>query len=328
MTATAQSATTMRALVQDSLGGPEVLREADVPRPEPLPTEVLVRVVSAGVNPVDAKTREGGGMAGVLGEPPFVLGWDVSGVVEQVGFGVHTLAVGDEVYGMPWFPRQAGAYAQYVTAPSRHFARKPRTLGHDAAAALPLAGLTAWQVLVDAAHVQPGQHVLVHAAAGGVGHLAVQIAKHLGARVTGTARADKHDWLRSLGADDVVDYTAQPFEQAVRDVDVVVDLVPDTGGGRGTGARSLDVLRPGGLLVAVPGGVAPELAEQARARGLRTSAFLVEPDGAALTRLAELVDAGHLRVEVEDVLPLAQAAEAHRRIASGRTRGKLVLSVG
>ena len=328
MTATTQSTTTMRALVQHSLGGPEVLHEAEVPRPEPLPTEVLVRVVAAGVNPVDAKTREGGGMAGVLGEPPFVLGWDVSGVVEQVGFGVHTLQVGDEVCGMPWFPRQAGAYAEYVTAPSRHFARKPRTVGHEAAAALPLAGLTAWQVLVDAAHVQPGQHVLVHAAAGGVGHLAVQIAKHLGARVTGTARADKHDWLRSLGADDVVDYTAQPFEQAVRDVDVVVDLVPDTGGGRGTGARSLDVLRPGGLLVAVPGGVAPELAEQARARGLRTSAFLVEPDGAALTRLAELVDAGHLRVEVEDVLPLAQAGEAHRRLATGRTRGKLVLAVG
>jgi NADPH:quinone reductase-like Zn-dependent oxidoreductase len=315
----------MRAITQDAVGGPEVLRVADVPRPRPIPTEVLVRVVSAGVNPVDAKTRAGGGVAGVLGPPPFVLGWDVSGVVEEVGHGVHTLEVGDEVYGMPWFPRQAGAYAEYVTAPSRHFARKPASVGHDEAAALPLAGLTAWQLLVDTAHLRSGQRVLVHAAAGGVGHLAVQIAKQLGAHVTATARAGKHDWLRDLGADDVVDYTATRFEDAVKDVDVVVDLLGD--GVDRTAHRSLAVLAPGGLLLAVPGGVSPELAEAARSAGVRAKGFLVEPDGAALARLAELVDAGRLRVEVEDVLPWTQAGEAHRRIDTGRTRGKLVLRV-
>ncbi|GAA1305833.1 NADP-dependent oxidoreductase [Saccharothrix xinjiangensis] len=316
---------TMRAVVQDVFGGPDVLRVADVPRPAPLPTEVLVRVVSAGVNPVDHKTRGGGGMAGVLGEPPFTVGWDVSGVVEEVGFGVHTLEVGDEVYGMPWFPRAAGGYAEYVTAPSRQFARKPGTVDHDAAAAVPLAALTAWQVLVDAAGVRAGQRVLVHAAAGGVGHFAVQLAKHLGAHVIGTARADKHDWLRRIGADEVVDYTATRFEDAVRDVDVVVDLVGDEVDG--TSTRSLAALAPGGLLVAVPSGVSPELVAAARERGVRARPFLVEPDGAALARLARLIDEGVVEVEVAEVLPLEQAARAHELMAGGRVRGKVVLRV-
>ncbi|MDP9841797.1 NADPH:quinone reductase-like Zn-dependent oxidoreductase [Streptosporangium lutulentum] len=317
--------TLMRAISQDTFGGPEVLRLVQVERPEPLPTEVLVRVVSAGVNPVDVKTRSGSGMAGVLGDPPFILGWDVSGVVEEVGFGVHTLKAGDEVYGMPWFPRQAGAYAEFVTAPSRQFARKPRSLGHDEAAAMPLAVLTAWQSLVDAADVQPGQRVLIHAAAGGVGHFAVQLAKHLGAHVIGTARAAKHAWLRELGADELVDYTTTRFEDAVRDVDVVIDLVGD--GHDATSTRSLDVLRPGGLLVPVPSGASPDLLRDAEARGLRAEPFLVEPDGAALTHLARMVDDGRLAVGVEEVLPLEEAAKAHERLAEGRTRGKLVLRV-
>ncbi|MFI5756872.1 NADP-dependent oxidoreductase [Streptomyces sp. NPDC051569] len=319
------SETTMRAITQDTLGGPEVLHLTGMARPEPLPTEVQVRVHAAGVNPVDWKTRRSGGMAGVMGDPPFVLGWDVSGVVTKTGFGVHTLEVGDEVYGLLWFPRQAGAYAEYVTAPSRQFARKPVTIDHDHAAAVPLAALTAWQSLVDAARVEPGQRVLIHAAAGGVGHFAVQIAKHLGARVIGTARAAKHDWLRSLGADELVDYTTVRFEDVVHDVDVVIDLVGD--GHDSTSTRSLKTLRPGGTLIPVPSGAAPGLLDTARAQGLRASAFLVEPDGTALTRIAGLIDKGVVKVEVEDILPLEDAAEAHRRGESGRTRGKLVLRV-
>ncbi|MFG1798071.1 NADP-dependent oxidoreductase [Nocardia sp. NPDC049149] len=315
----------MRAITQDQFGGPEVLHLTELPRPEPLPTEILVRVHAAGVNPVDDKTRAGGGMAHILGAPPIILGWDVSGVVEEVGFGVHTLQVGDEVYGMPWFPRQAGGYAEYVTAPSRQFARKPATIGHDQAAAVPLAALTAWESLVDAAGVQAGQRVLIHAAGGGVGHFAVQFAKHLGAHVIGTARTDKHDWLRKLGADELIDYTQQPFEQAAHDIDVVIDLIGDANDR--TSTRSLDTLRPGGLIVAVPSGVSPELFEQAHGRGLRAMPFLVEPDGHALTRIAELIDGGQVHVEVEEVLPLEQAGEAHRRIEQGRTRGKLVLSI-
>lgn len=319
------SDTSMRAVVQHTLGGPEVLSVQRVPRPEPLPTEVRVKVHAAGVNPVDWKTRAGAGMAGVLGEPPFILGWDVSGVVEKVGFGVTTLQEGDEVYGMPWFPRAAGGYAEYVTAPARQFARKPTSVSHEQAAAVPLAALTAWQALVDAAHVRPGQRVLVHAAAGGVGHLAVQFAKHLGAHVVGTARAGGHDWLTKLGADELIDYTTVRFEDAVSDVDVVLDLVGDHHDD--TSTRSLDVLRPGGLLVAVPAGVSPELAAAAEAKGMRVSPFLVEPDGPALTAIGALIDSGEVVVEVEEVFPLEQVAEAHTRGESNRTRGKLVLRV-
>jgi NADPH:quinone reductase-like Zn-dependent oxidoreductase len=311
---------TMRAVSQDRFGDPEVLKLIELPKPAPLPTEVLVRVHAAGINPVDTKTRAGGGMAGVLGDPPFVLGWDVSGVVEEVGFGVHTLAVGDEVYGMPWFPRQAGGYAEYMTAPSRQFARKPTTLTHEQAAAVPLAGLTAWQVLTAAADVQAGQRVLVNGAAGGVGHFAVQFAKHLGAEVIGTARASKHEWLKSLGADQVIDYTTDHFEDVVKDIDLVVDLI-------GAGTRSLQVVKPGGLVVFVPSAAAKEIAETAEAAGVRVIPYLVEPDGPALTEIAQLIDAGAVQVEVEKVFGLDQADEAHRALESGRTRGKIVLKV-
>jgi NADPH:quinone reductase-like Zn-dependent oxidoreductase len=313
----------MRAVVQHEFGGPEVLRVERVPRPEPLPTEVLVRVQAAGINPVDWKTRGGTGMAGVLGQPPFVLGWDVSGVVEAVGFGVTTLAVGDEVYGMPWFPRAAGGYAEYVTAPARQFARKPATVSHEQAAAVPLAALTAWQALVDTADVRAGQRVLVHAAAGGVGHFAVQFARHLGAHVVATASAGRHAWLKELGADEVIDYTAVRFEDVARDIDVVIDLVGDAHDS--TGLRSVNVLRPDGLLVAIPAGVSPELAKAAAEAGIRVTPFLVEPDGPALTRIAGLIDAGEVAIEVERVFPMEQAAQAHALGEHGRTRGKLVL---
>ncbi|MET7277348.1 NADP-dependent oxidoreductase [Kribbella sp. NPDC005582] len=313
----------MRAISQKEFGGPEVLQVVEVERPEPLPTEVLVRVHAAGVNPVDAKTRAGSGVAGILGEPPFILGWDVSGVVEAVGHGVHTLNVGDEVYGMPWFPRAASAYAEYVTAPSRHFARKPANLSHVEAAALPLAGLTAYQILTALADVQQRQRVLIHAAAGGVGHLAVQFAKALGAHVIGTASAGKHAWLRDLGADEVIDYTATAIEDATGDIDVVVDLI----GSETTLGQSIKVLTPGGLLVAVPSGTSPELLEAAKQAGVRVAGFLVEPDGHALTEITQLVESGAVQVEVEQVFPWTEAAAAHQAQESGRTRGKLVLEV-
>jgi len=315
----------MNAVVQQGFGGPEVLQLAQVARPHPIPTEVLVRVHAAGINPVDWKSRAGGGMAGILGDPPFILGWDVSGVVEEVGFGVTTLRPGDEVYGMPWFPRPAGAYAEFVTAPARQFARKPVTITHEQAAAVPLAALTAWQALVDTAHVQRGHRVLVHAAGGGVGHFAVQLAKHFGAYVIGTSRAPRHDWLGSIGADELIDYNTVRFEDGLADVDIVIDLVGD--GHDATSTRSVTVLRPGGILVAIPGGVSPELATAAGTAGVRSSPFLVEPDGAALARIGALIDAGDVIVEVEDVFDLADAAQAHTRGESGRTRGKLVLRV-
>ncbi|MFF8277834.1 NADP-dependent oxidoreductase [Streptomyces lateritius] len=316
-TSTAAPAT-MRAITAAGWGEPEVLTETRVARPEPGPTEILVRVHAAGLNPVDWKSRATGGFGGWAEQP--VLGWDVSGVVEAVGLGVTLYAPGDEVFGMPRFPGQAGAYAEYVTGPARHFARKPAALDHVRAAALPLAGLTAWQSLVGTAELRAGQRVLVHAAAGGVGHLAVQIAKARGAYVIGTASAAKHDFLRTLGVDEPIDYTAADFAETVRDVDVVLDCY----GGDDYGTRSLAVLREGGTLVTLP---SPD-AVPATERGIRTGFTLVEPDYAGLLGLAELVETGRLRPEVETVLPLEEAAKAHRLGESGRTRGKIVLTVG
>jgi NADPH:quinone reductase-like Zn-dependent oxidoreductase len=312
----------MQVVTQYEFGDPGVLVVAERPVPEPAPTEIRVRVAAAGINPVDWKTRAGGGIAGLMGEPPFVLGWDVAGVVDAVGFGVTRFAVGDEVYGMPHFPRQAAAYAEYVTAPSRHFALRPSGVSMEAAAALPLAALTAWQALVDTAHVEAGQRVLVHAAAGGVGHLAVQIAKARGAYVIGTASAAKHAALRELGVDEVLDYTAAPFEDHVHDVDVVLDLVGDE-----YGTRSVGTVRAGGLLVAVPGGVSDELAAAAQERGVRVTGILVEPDHAALEEIAALVDAGRLRVLLERTFRLDEAAKAHEHGETGRSFGKIVLTV-
>jgi NADPH:quinone reductase-like Zn-dependent oxidoreductase len=310
----------MRAMTVTAFGEPDVFESTDLPRPEPLPTEVLVRVVAAGVNPVDWKTRAGRGVAGVLGDPPFVVGWDVAGVVESVGQGVTMLAPGDEVFGMPWFPRAAGGYAEYVTAPSRHFARKPAELSFEQAAGLGLAGLTAWQILVDVANLQPGQRVLVTAAAGGVGHLATQVAKARGAVVIGTARAAKHEALRRFGVDEPVDYTTADVAEAAGEVDVVVDLV-------GGSTEVVSCLRPAGLFVNVPSAAPADIGDAVRAQGARYTGFLVEPDHEGLFALTQIVEDGELTVEVAETFPLESAAEAHRRGETGRTTGKLVLTL-
>jgi NADPH:quinone reductase-like Zn-dependent oxidoreductase len=312
----------MRAVVLDRFGGPEVLTVGQRPLPEPLPTEVRVRVAAAGVNPIDGKTRSGQGMARFLGDLPFVLGWDIAGEVEAVGVGVTRFEVGDQVFGMPRFPRLAGCYAEYVTAPSRQLAKLPAGLDHVGAAALPLAALTAWQALVDTAELGPGQRVLVHAAAGGVGHLAVQIAKSRGAYVIGTASSAKHRVLGELGLDEAINYQGTRFEQVLEPVDVVLDLL-----GGEVAIRSLEVLRPGGLLITLPSSAAADAVAAARARGHRATGIVVEPDGHALEQLAALVGAGQLRPLVAETLPLAEAAQAHRLIESGRTTGKIVLAV-
>ncbi|MFC4587509.1 NADP-dependent oxidoreductase [Sphaerisporangium corydalis] len=311
----------MRAISPRSWGGPEVLTEIEVDRPSPGATEILVRVRAAGVNPTDWKARSHGGL-GLWGDP-VILGYDVSGVVEEVGLGVTLFRPGDEVFGMPRFPHQAGAYAEYVTGPARHFARKPPMIDHVEAAALPLAALTAWQSLAETAGLRAGQRVLVHAAAGGVGHLAVQIAKTFGAYVIGTARAAKHPFLSKLGADEVIDYTTADFAEAVRDVDVVLDTV-----GGDYGRRSLRVLREGGVLItlASPADVPPP--DEAGRAGVRSGFLLVEPDHAGMKTIAGLVTDGLLRAEVGTVLPLAEAARAHELGETARTTGKIVLTVG
>jgi len=310
----------MQAIVAPRWGSADVLEPVRVPRPVPGPTEILVAVHAAGVNPTDWKSRASGGF-GFWGDPP-ILGYDVSGVVEAVGLGASLFKPGDEVFGMPRFPEQAGAYAEYVAAPSRHFVPKPERLDHVHAAALPLVGLTAWQALAEVAKVKPGQRVLIHAAAGGLGHVAVQIAKALGAYVIATASAPKHELLRSLGADELIDYRETDFAAAVRDVDMVLETI-----GGEQGLRSLTTLRRGGMLVWLTGPLDPEVAARGRELGVETNFTLVEPDRAGLIAITELVETGKLRIEIADVLPLADAARAHRLGETNRTTGKLVLKV-
>jgi NADPH:quinone reductase-like Zn-dependent oxidoreductase len=308
----------MKAITQDVFGGPEVLRLAETARPEPGFAQVLVRVHAAGVNPTDFWHRASGGLQGRI----VPLGWDVSGVVEAIGPGVTLLAAGDEVFGMPRQPEPAGTYAEYVAVPARHLVRKPLAISHVEAAALPLVSLTAWQALVDVAAVRPGQRVLVHAAAGGVGHVAVQIAKALGAEVIGTASAAKHAFVRSLGADRVVDYTAEDFAEVVSDVDVVLDTI-----GGEYGPRSLRTLRPGGLVVSLASPAEAALSAVAEAQGRRSIFMVVEADQAGMRAIADLVERGLLRPALDTVLPLSDAAKAHEIGERRSATGKIVLTV-
>ncbi|MGP9022656.1 NADP-dependent oxidoreductase [Streptomyces sp. BR1] len=307
----------MRAVVQKSFGGPEVLETVETERPAPLSGEVLIRVHASAINPVDVAVRSGA--FPLLGEPPFGVGWDISGVVEEAGPGAR-FKPGDEVYGMPFFPRAATGYAEYVAVPSRQVARKPATIDHVHAAAVPLAALTAWQGLVDAAQVTEGQRVLIHRAAGGVGHFAVQIAKARGAHVIALASEPKHDFLRELGADEVIDYRTTDLTEAVSDLDVVFDSSSQ-------GASSLEILRPGGTLVTIMEHWNQELAAQAEAAGRRFAGISVEPDYASLEAIAALIDAGGIRPHVSETFPLADAAKAHEVVESGRVQGKVVLTV-
>ncbi|MFD5920523.1 NADP-dependent oxidoreductase [Kitasatospora sp. NPDC058201] len=307
----------MRAVIQKSVGGPEVLEVVEIDRPSPLGAEVLVRVHASGVNPVDAAVRSGN--YPLLGEPPFGVGWDISGVVEAVGPGAR-FKPGDEVFGLPFFPRAATGYAEYVAVPSRQVARKPASLDHVQAAALPLAGLTAWQGLVDAARLSEGERVLIHRAAGGVGHLAVQIAKARGAHVIALASEPKHAFVRGLGADEVIDYRADGYLEAVDEVDVVFDSSSQ-------GTASLRVLRPGGVLVSIMEHWNTALAAEVEAAGRRFAGISVEPDYASLEAIAKLVDEGRIRPHIADTFPLEEAGKAHELIASGRTQGKIVLTV-
>lgn len=295
----------MKAISQRILGGPEVLETVEVQTPRPGDGEVLVRVAATAVNAADWKLRAG--VVTKLGAPPFTLGFDVSGVVTEVGAGVGEFRRGDEVFGNVL--SRNGSYAEYVVVPAKFLAPKPENLDHVHAAALPTAVLTAWQGL---AEVRPGQRVLVHAAAGGVGHLAVQIAKARGAFVIATARAANHDFLRGLGVDEVIDYTATDFTTVVADVDLVFDLV----GGDYT-TRSFTVLRPDGRLVDAQG--------EEPVHDPRYVRLYFTPSGADLRAVSELVERGQLRGEVERVLSLADVAEAHRLSETGRVRGKIVL---
>lgn len=316
----------MRAIVFDDTGAPQVLREAMIPVPSPVLSELLVRVVAAGTNPIDAKTRAGGGVSGAIDRHPSTLGFDFSGVVVSTPFETHPLPPGTEVFGMVPFPRSGGTYAEYVVVPSLSVARKPAALSHVEAAGVPLAALTAWGLVVETAHAHEGQRVLIHAGSGGVGHFAVQLAAYFGAHVTATGSARNLPWLRDLGASVVIDYATTRFEDLVGEVDVVIDLVGNVHDD--TGSRSLSVLRRGGLYVMVPTGAWPGYAEEAAAAGVRATSYKVIPDGGVLATLARLLDSGAIQVYVDRVVDLADASDAHRELERGHSRGKIVLRVG
>lgn len=319
--------TTMRAMLLSEAGGPEVLGLGEVERPNRIGAELLVKVVAAGVNPIDAKTRSGRGFFPAMTELPAIIGQDFSGVVVEAPYQAHPLQPGTEVYGMLQIPRSSGSYAEYVSVSTLQVLRKPATLSHAEAAAVPLAALTAWGMVVELGKAHEGQRMLIHAGAGGVGHFAVQFASYFGAHVIATGSTHSVSWLREMGASEVIDYSAERFEEvlAAHPVDVVIDLVGNVHDA--TGSRSLAALRPGGLLVNAPSGSWPEMDEEAAAAGVRATRFQVAPDAATLAIISRLLESGDVRVYVDRVFDLSDAAEAHRVLEEGHTRGKLVLTV-
>ncbi|MFC5411801.1 NADP-dependent oxidoreductase [Larkinella bovis] len=313
----------MKAIILSGFGGVEHLVPQEIPTPILNDDEVLIQVKAISINPVDVKTRSGKGLSGLLKEQnPLILGWDVSGIVTNVGLGVTGFQVGDAVFGMINFPGHGQAYAEYVAAPASQLAHKPANLSHEEAAAATLAALTAWQGLVDHAKLQPGQRLLVHAAAGGVGHYVVQIAKHLGAYVIGTASAANKDFVLSLGADEHIDYKAQRFEEAVSAVDVVYDTL-----GGDTIDRSLEVLKPGGTILSIPSGLNEQVTEKAAARGVNGIRYRVQSDGEDMKALAALLEKGMLKSRVFKTYSFDQMAEAHLQLETGKTAGKVVVRV-
>lgn len=309
---------TMKAVRIHSYGGSDVLSYEDAPRPAPGDDEVLIRVHATSVNPFDCAVRAGY-MASYFNHTlPLILGTDVSGVIDEVGRGVTTFKPGDEVYARAGVSRD-GAYAQYVALPSTDLAIKPQSLDHQHSAALPHVTLTAWQALFELGNLAEGQTVLIHGAAGGVGHVAVQLAKWRGAKVLGTASRNL-DFLRELGVDEIIDYSAVPFEEVVRDVDVVIDTI-----GGEVQERSCMVLKPQGILVSV---IQTPSDEMTARYGVRSAmVYSTPPIGKVLTEVAALVDAGLVKPHVSTVLPLTEIRRAHEMVESKHTRGKVVLEV-
>lgn len=331
----------MLAARMHAYGGPEVLHLDEVPKPTPGRRDLLIRVHAASVNPVDWKIRSGGQRNVIRYELPWILGLDVSGVVEAVGSAVTGFAVGDAVWSSPAHTRP-GTYAEYVCIDERQVSKKPASLGHEEAAALPLVGLTAYQCLVEKGHLKAGERVLIHAGAGGVGSFGIQLAKHLGAHVITTASARNEAFVRELGADEVIDYTKTDFAEACAPVDLVLDSL-----GEEAFAKNLRVVRRGGrmsnITIDVPRhieryGTFLSLFTLALAmiklhlwpllvKGIRSRHVIKRCDGSQLAEIARLVDEGAIRPVIDRVLPLSEVAEAHRHSASHHARGKIILRV-
>ena len=306
----------MKAIVVHEYGGPEVLKYEDAPRPEPKENEVLVRVIAAGVNPVDALIRSGK-YAKVFGTNlPLVPGYDIAGVVEKIGTKIDKLKVGDAVYA---YSMWGGGYAEYAVATDGEAALKPKSISCVEAGGVPAAALTAWQALIDVAKIDKGQTVLIHGGSGGVGSFAIQIAKARGAKVIATASAPNQDLLKQLGADVAIDYTTQKFEDIAKDVDVVLDSV-----GKDTLARSYSVVKKGGFIASLV--ARPDPAELDK-YGIRGASISAKPNASELAEITQLIDEKKIKPIVSQVLPLTEAVKAQEQVATHHTRGKIVLKV-
>lgn len=313
----------MKTIVLSGFGGVEHLQSAELSVPVIKEDEVLIQVKAISINPVDIKTRMGKGIYGRLKEiQPIILGWDISGVVTETGSNVAQFKKGDAVFGMVNFPGHGKGYAEYVAAPASQMALKPANTSHEEAAAATLAALTAWQNISHYVKLKGGERVLVHAAAGGVGHYAVQLAKHAGAYVIGTASAANRDYVLSLGADEFIDYKAQPFETVVKDLDFVLDAI-----GGDNIDRSLEVIRPGGTLISIPSGLNETVTKKAEAKGIKGYFTLVQSNGDDMRALAELLEKGILKSTVSKIYSFDNMKEAHLQIETGRTVGKVAVKL-
>ncbi len=308
----------MNAIRIHEFGGPEVLKYEDAPQPMPAADEVLIKVHASGVNPIDCKIRAGHAQGRFPVEFPLIPGWDVSGEIEEVGSDIINFRIGDEVYARP-DPTKDGTYAEYVAVKANQISLKPRSIDHNNAAAVPLAGLTAWQALFDHGELEEGQKVLIHGATGGVGSYAVQMAKWKGAYVIGTTSSKNIDFLKDLGADETIDYNSEKFEDKVKDADLVIDLI-----GGETQKRSLQVLKNGGRLITT---VAPEYKDLAKEKNIHLENFMAQSDPEDLEQIAALIDEGKIKPFVEKIMPLKDAAKAHELMENGSVQGKIVLEV-
>ena len=312
----------MKAVRLHGRGGPEQLVYEDAPTPELTPGDALIRVRATGITPAELTWDDTYSNCDGSARLPAIPGHEVSGVVESLAPGVTEVSIGDEIYALTSFCRD-GAAAEYVAVRAADLARKPKTLDAVQAAAVPLSALTVWQAFFDHAHLAPGQRVLIHGGAGGVGTFAVQIASWHGAHVVATSAAHNRAFLLGLGAKEVIDYQAARFEDVGRDFDVVLDTI-----GGDTRQRSWRVLKPGGILVSLPEPVPEDEADAYGTGGRRSVFFIVRPDRDQLGRIAALIDSGALQPVIADTIPLAQARQAFERGTAGHTRGKLLLKVG
>ena len=315
---------TMKVIRIHDFGDVSVLKYEDAERPEPQVGEVLVRVRAAGINRVDSTARQSPVPGLTAGHLPYILGWDIAGSVIALGEGVTQFAVGNEVYGMPRFPGEAKAYSEYITAPVADIALKPHKLTYQEAAGVPLAGLTAWQALFETAHLHAGQTIFISGGAGGVGHYAIQLAKWKGARVITTTSTNNVEFVRTLGADVIIDYTRQALTDVVKDVDVVLDTL-----GENVLRDSFKVVKRGGLVVSLPQqlGVKALGDQLAPKYGVAFEVISVHPSGEQLAEMAKMADAGQLTTHLDAVFPLKDVAHAHTLSEGGHVRGKLVLAL-